>query len=73
MAAESMHSAAGLQILAGEMMVHERTVEQVNSTLHSYWLHVKHQQLLTGSRLPLWEAAIISAEKRELVYFLFNC
>ncbi|KAL0049504.1 hypothetical protein WJX82_003747 [Trebouxia sp. C0006] len=28
MAAESMHSAAGLQILAGEMMVHERTVEQ---------------------------------------------
>ncbi|DBA90183.1 TPA: hypothetical protein ACH3X1_003489 [Trebouxia sp. C0004] len=28
MAAEGMHSAAGLQILAGEMMVHERTVEQ---------------------------------------------
>ena len=32
MAAETMRSAAGLQILAGETMVHERTVEQVSPT-----------------------------------------
>ena len=47
MAAESMHSAAGLQILAGEMMVHERTVEQVSPTLYTCLLHVGNQQLLT--------------------------
>lgn len=29
MAAESIHSAAGLQMLAGELLVAERTVEQV--------------------------------------------
>ena len=29
MAADSIHSAAGLQILAGELLVTERTVEQV--------------------------------------------
>lgn len=29
MAGESIHSAAGLQILAGELLVNERTVEQV--------------------------------------------
>ena len=29
MAAENIHSAAGLQILAGELLVTERTVEQV--------------------------------------------
>jgi hypothetical protein len=57
MAAESMHSAAGLQILAGEMMVHECTVEQVSLTLYtclvmkpddislSEKVHVGHHQL----------------------------
>ena len=47
MAADSMRSAAGLQILAGEMMVHERTVEQVSLTYYACLLHVRHQQLLT--------------------------
>ncbi len=73
MAAESMHSAAGLQILAGEMMVHERTVEQVSPTLYTCLLHIKHQQLLTGSRLPPQEALAIIAEKRKLFLFVFNC
>ena len=72
MAAESMHSAAGLQILAGEMMVHERTVEQVNLTLYTCLVHVKHQQLLTGSRLPHWEAPIIIAEQRKRFFLFFK-
>lgn len=38
MAGESFQSAAGLQILSGEMMVNERTVEQVCDFRHVEYL-----------------------------------
>ena len=39
MACERMQSAAGLQILSGELMVNERTVEQVRNCYCSPHLH----------------------------------
>ena len=40
MAAEHVQSAAGLQILSGDLMVSERTVEQV--TLETSWFELEN-------------------------------